>query len=66
MRDRADVVLGLLSADTRRLAEATYQFTSPWLMDDRDARTLLGEDHTPLEVTLRAAMDALLEPAPAL
>lgn len=58
-------LLGLLSADTRRLAEATYQFTSPWRMDDRDARTLLGEEHTPLEVTLRAAMDALQEPAPA-
>lgn len=50
---------GLFDVDTRRLAEATYQFTAPWLVDDTPARTELGETHTPLEESLRAAMLAL-------
>lgn len=52
-------LMGVFSPDMRRLAEATYQFTAPWLVDDSPAREELGETHTPLEESLRAAMEHL-------
>lgn len=50
---------GLVSPGMRGLADALYQFEAPFVMDDSDARTLLGETHTPLEETLSDAVAAL-------
>lgn len=53
--------MGTVSPQMSALSDVLYQFTAPFVMDDSAARTLLGEEHTPLETTLVRAVEALAE-----
>ena len=48
--------LGLASPILQAVGDMSYQFRAPFVMDDADARTLLGETHTPIEESLRAQL----------
>lgn len=45
---------GALSPMMRAVADMSYEFTAPFLVDDTDARELLGETHTPLADSVAA------------
>lgn len=47
---------GAFSPMLRAVADMSYQFTAPFLVDDTDARTLLGETHTPLAESVAAQL----------
>ncbi|GAA2179236.1 NAD-dependent epimerase/dehydratase family protein [Brooklawnia cerclae] len=47
---------GLVSADLRSVGQQLYQFERPFVMDDSDARTMLGESHTDFDQTLAAVV----------
>lgn len=57
--------LGLFSGSIAGLCDAAYQFDAPFLLDDTDARTLLGAGHTPIEETIGAAVRSLQSCVPA-
>ncbi|SJM54434.1 NAD-dependent epimerase/dehydratase family protein [Gulosibacter sp. 10] len=52
-------LLATFSPAMAGLRDAAYQFDAPFLVDDSDARTILGLDHTPLATTIAAAVRAL-------
>lgn len=51
-------LLGLFSPVMRAVGDMEYQFRAPFLVDDSDARELLGETHTPLEESVAQQMPA--------
>lgn len=51
-------VMGYFSAQLRAVASLAHQWNQPYVMDDLDTRELLRENHTELDDTLRAIVDA--------
>jgi nucleoside-diphosphate-sugar epimerase len=50
-------VAGLVSRDSRELAETSYQFTAPFVLDSSRSEALLGLSPTPLEVAAKETVD---------
>ena len=50
-------VAGLFSTDSRELAETSYQFSRPFVMDSSHSEELLGLSPTPLEVAAKETVD---------
>ena len=48
---------GLVSRDARELAETSYQFTSPFVLDSSHSEALLGQSPTPLDVAAKETVD---------
>lgn len=51
--------LGAVSPMMRGLSDSLYQFERPFVLDDSDARTVLSEESTPIEVTMAEAVAAV-------
>jgi nucleoside-diphosphate-sugar epimerase len=49
--------IGLVHGDTRELAEMSYQFTAPFVLDSTRSEEALGLKPTELDVALRATVD---------
>ncbi|MEQ6902429.1 NAD-dependent epimerase/dehydratase family protein [Nocardioides sp. YIM 152588] len=45
--------IGLVHTDTRELAELSYQFSRPFVMESAESERLLGQSPTPIEVALK-------------
>jgi nucleoside-diphosphate-sugar epimerase len=50
-------VAGLVSRDSRELAETSYQLTAPFVLDSSRSGALLGLSPTPLEVAAKETVD---------
>ena len=50
-------VAGLVSVDSRELAETSYMFTRPFVLDSSRSEALLGQAPTPLEVAAKETVD---------
>ena len=50
-------VVGVFSGETRELAETSYMFTKPFVLDSTHSEDLLGLSPTPLEVSTKATVD---------
>ena len=50
-------VAGLVSRDARELAETSYQFTGPFVLDSSRSEALLGQSPTPLDVAAKETVD---------
>ena len=50
-------VAGLFSVDSRELAETSYQFTHPFVLDSTKSEQLLGQAPTPVEVAAKETVD---------
>ena len=50
-------VAGLVSRDARELAETSYQFTGPFVLDSSRSEALLGQSPTPLDVGAKETVD---------
>ncbi len=50
-------VAGIFSGDSRELAETSYQFSRPFLLDSTHSEALLGLAPTPLEVAAKETVD---------
>ena len=48
---------GLASRDARELAETSYQFTGPFVLDSGHSEALLGQSPTPLNVAAQETVD---------
>jgi nucleoside-diphosphate-sugar epimerase len=48
---------GVLSSQARELAETSYQFTRPFVLDSSHSETLLGQAPTPLGVAAKETVD---------
>jgi nucleoside-diphosphate-sugar epimerase len=48
---------GLVSRDARELAETSYQFTGPFVLDSRHSEALLDQSPTPLNVAAKETVD---------
>jgi nucleoside-diphosphate-sugar epimerase len=50
-------VAGLVSVDLRELAETSYMFTRPFVLDSSRSEALLGQSPTPLDVAAKETVD---------
>jgi hypothetical protein len=50
-------VTGLYSTDMRELAETSYQFSKPFVMDSAQSEALLDQSPTPLDVAAKETVD---------
>jgi nucleoside-diphosphate-sugar epimerase len=50
-------VAGVFSADSRELAETSYQFSKPFVLDSSHSESLLGQAPTPLDVAAKETVD---------
>ncbi len=50
-------VVGLVSVDSRELAETSYMFTRPFVLDSSRSEALLGQAPTPLDVAAKETVD---------
>jgi nucleoside-diphosphate-sugar epimerase len=50
-------LVGVFSGETRELAETSYMFTKPFVLDSTHSEALLGLSPTPLEVSAKATVD---------
>lgn len=48
---------GLVSRDARELAETSYQFTAPFVLDSSHSEELLGQSPTPMDVAAKETID---------
>jgi nucleoside-diphosphate-sugar epimerase len=48
---------GLVSRDARELAETSYQFTGPFVLNSSHSEALLGQSPTPLDVAAKETVD---------
>jgi nucleoside-diphosphate-sugar epimerase len=49
--------IGLVHRDTREMAEMSYQFARPFVIDSSESQRRLGLEPTPLEIGTRATVD---------
>jgi nucleoside-diphosphate-sugar epimerase len=50
-------VAGVVSRDSRELAETSYQFANPFVMDSTRSEELLGQSPTPLDVAAKETVE---------
>jgi nucleoside-diphosphate-sugar epimerase len=50
-------VAGLVSGDSKELAETSYQFAKPFVMDSTRSQELLGQSPTPLDVAAKETVE---------
>lgn len=50
-------LVGVFTGETRELAETSYMFTKPFVLDSTHSEDLLGLSPTPLEVSAKATVD---------